>query len=195
MFTPPVDKFGREWDYESPDSDDEATDVFDKICKRVDPLLQDDKEWTEMFKWRSSPPSVVNVLKQYRFVQRLFDRYEGKLVPFKSPQHQYKIERKHIIIALKMDSDPSLAPEKWASDCTETLKLLELYGPGGSRFQSPAVKNMIDDETDPPYNAKPIKRLLRLLREIDQEYNAKSKGPQASAAMDIDTDGRSSSSS
>ncbi|KAK0485866.1 hypothetical protein IW261DRAFT_1328932, partial [Armillaria novae-zelandiae] len=195
MFAPPVDKFGREWDYDSPDSDDEAADVFDKICKRVDPLLQDDKEWTEMFKWRSLPQTVVHVLQQYRFAQRLFDRYEGKLVPFKSPQHQYKIERKHIISALKMDSEPSLTPEKWASDCTETLKLLELYGPGGSRFQSPVVQSMIDDETEPPYNAKPIKRLLRLLRDIDQEYNAKSKGPQAGAAMDVDADERSSSSS
>ncbi|KAK0241723.1 hypothetical protein EDD85DRAFT_1020467 [Armillaria nabsnona] len=193
VFAPPIDKFGREWDYESPDSDDEAADVFNKICKRVDPLLQDDRDWTEMFKWRSLPQTVANVLKQYQFVQRLFDKYEGKLVPFKNLKHQYKIERKHIIIALQMTSEPS--PEKWASDCTETLKLLELYGPGGSRLQSPAVKKMIDDETDPPYNAKPIKRLLRLLREIDEEYNAKSKAPQAGAAMDVDADGRSSSSS
>lgn len=101
--------------------------------------------------------------------------------------------QKHIIIALQMTSEP--LPEKWASDCTETLKLLELYGPGGSRLQNPAVKKMIDDETDPPYNAKPIKRLLRLLREIDEEYNTKSKAPQVGAAMDVDADGRSSSSS
>ncbi|KAK0504702.1 hypothetical protein EDD18DRAFT_1126016 [Armillaria luteobubalina] len=72
-FAPSVDKFGREWEYDSPDSDDDEADVFDKICKRLDPLLQDDKEWTEMFKWRSLPQSVPRVLKEYQFVQRLFD--------------------------------------------------------------------------------------------------------------------------
>ncbi|KAK0461197.1 uncharacterized protein EV420DRAFT_1530856 [Desarmillaria tabescens] len=189
MFVTPSDKYGREWDYESPDSDDEAVDVFDKICKRVDPLLQLDRDWKAMFQWRSLPQTVTTVLNQYRFAQRLFDRYEGERVPFKNQKHQYKIERKHIIRALQMDPEPS--PEKWASDCTETLKLLELYGPDGSRTQDDRVKKMMDDETEPVYNAKPIKRFLRLLREIDQEYT-KSRGPQAGVAMDVD--GRSSGS-
>ncbi|KAG7446212.1 uncharacterized protein BT62DRAFT_103355 [Guyanagaster necrorhizus] len=75
MFATPVDKHGREWDYESPDSDDETADVFDKICKRVDPLLQNDKDWKMMFQWRALPQTVATVLNQYRFVQRLFDNY------------------------------------------------------------------------------------------------------------------------
>ncbi|KAK0212774.1 hypothetical protein DFS33DRAFT_1284469 [Desarmillaria ectypa] len=93
MFATPTDKYGCEWDYESPDSDDEAVDVFDKICKRVDPLLQNDKDWKTMFQWRSLPQTIATVLNQYRFAQRLFDSYEGKRVPFKNTKHQYKIER------------------------------------------------------------------------------------------------------
>lgn len=59
---------------------------------------------------------------------------------------------------------------KWGDDCTETLKLLALYGPDGTRCVDGRVIEMIKDTSPPGYNAKPIKRLLRLLREIDKGW-------------------------
>lgn len=70
----------------------------------------------------------------------------------------------HITQALKID-DP-----KFVSNCTETLKLLDLYGINGKNREDPTVVEMLTNESDPEYNAKPIKRLLHLLRDIDEAW-------------------------
>jgi hypothetical protein len=58
---------------------------------------------------------------------------------------------------------------QWGSDCTETLHLLSLYGPDGSRYEDSRVSDMLM-VNDPPPTARPSKRLLRLLREIDKTW-------------------------
>ena len=58
---------------------------------------------------------------------------------------------------------------KFASNCKETLQLLSLYGEEGSRGQDPEVIKLLQ-ETTLLYNAKPIKRLLKLLREAHTKW-------------------------
>lgn len=56
------------------------------------------------------------------------------------------------------------------SSCTETLSLMALYGPEGRRLQDPEVAERAKDDSEPAYNAKPAKNLLRLLRKIDAQW-------------------------
>lgn len=205
LFTTPLSASGREWEYESPDSGDEKnpTVLHDLIAKRVDPLLQMNDGWIDFFDARARPQTVANVLAQYRFVHQLFLKYAGQRVPFKRARHYIEkvgilelgvflnanfSEKSHIVAALLIDED------RFAQDCTETLRLLGLYGPEGSRLQDPRVSDMIADDTLPVYNAKPIKRLVRLLREIDEAWlkehpsradaNAVDPGPSTGSLRD-----------
>lgn len=66
--------------------------------------------------------------------------------------------------------DPDEA-DKFAADCSETLKLLALYGPDGSRLQDPTILEMVADSSNPKPDRKPIKILLHKLRAVDQEWN------------------------
>lgn len=61
---------------------------------------------------------------------------------------------------------------KLASNIKETVELVELYGRKGARLQHPEVIKLLDDNTPPIDYAKPIKRLLHLLRRINDEWRA-----------------------
>lgn len=73
--------------------------------------------------------------------------------------------QRHIIEALKID-DPD---GRYVSNCRETLHLLRLYGKEGERDEDPEVLKLMA-ETEVQYNAKPVKRLLHLLRDIDARW-------------------------
>jgi hypothetical protein len=59
--------------------------------------------------------------------------------------------------------------ERWGSECTETLDLIELYGPDGEHYEDPRVSAMLEDSSEP--KGRPAKRLLRLLREVHQNWS------------------------
>lgn len=77
----------------SPQPDDDDEEIFIKTSKRVDLLLQKELDWRSWFLNRGKPQSVPTVLILYRFLQRLFDKHEGKKVPFKTESLNIKIER------------------------------------------------------------------------------------------------------
>lgn len=83
-----------EWthDYDSPDDMESPDRLQELIVKRVDPLLQKHSNWTKIFASKAFSNSVPDVLKQYRLVQDLFDKYAGQRVPFKTTS-KYKIEK------------------------------------------------------------------------------------------------------
>ena len=58
--------------------------------------------------------------------------------------------------------------ERWGSECTETLDLIELYGPDGEHYEDPRVSDMLEDSSEP--KGRPAKRFLRLLREVHQKW-------------------------
>ncbi|GLB37520.1 hypothetical protein LshimejAT787_0405710 [Lyophyllum shimeji] len=152
--------------FDSPDSNDSPDEVNRLVAEAVDQIIQDDDEagWKEFFRARAAlePHRVMDVLKQYRFVKRMIDKWAGQRAPFRS--FPINIEPSHITRALKIE-EPN-----FASACVETLALLELYGPKGRHCEDSRVIEMINDTSKPEYNSKPIKRLLHLLRDIDKRW-------------------------
>ncbi|KAJ7178427.1 hypothetical protein C8R43DRAFT_458456 [Mycena crocata] len=143
------------------DSDDSGA-KHDQVVREVDELIQQDSTWVEYFKISAKPRSAANVLKEYRIVQGFIDKWTGKQTPSGS-----LIETSHIAQALQIDQKDC---DKYMSDCSETLHLIGLYGAEGQRLQDPDVGEKAKDETEPSYNEKPIKRLLRLLRQVDEKW-------------------------
>ncbi|EFI28142.1 hypothetical protein CC1G_14169 [Coprinopsis cinerea okayama7 len=174
--------------YETPDSDAEPDEVDKAICKATSQLLLKDPGWKEYFKFRGRPASVPNMLHQYRFVKRLMDEFAGMTAPFQS--RHFLIEEKHIIGGLHIEDEDG----KFASSCKETLGLLELYGPGGKCYENPEVVKLVNNNDPPEYNAKPIKRLLHLLRDVDKKW--KEENPEVEqASSERDGDGSDTSES
>ncbi|KAJ7076394.1 hypothetical protein B0H15DRAFT_600653 [Mycena belliarum] len=148
---------------ESSESEDES-EKHARISKEVDELIQKEPTWIDYFKVSAKPRSASAVLKEYGIVQGFVDKWMGKPVP-SGPL----IEKSHIAQALQIEE---LERARYMSDCAETLHLMALYGPEGRRLRDPEVVEKANDGSDPPYNAKPIKRLLKLLRKIDERWVA-----------------------
>ncbi|KAH7874704.1 uncharacterized protein C8R40DRAFT_1107651 [Lentinula edodes] len=184
LFTTPLTGIGQEWnfDYESPTSDDDEN-LDAKIVERIDPALQMHPTpglWESVFKIKARLPRVPAYVELYRILQAMFKRYEGRRVPFKRNRN-IRIQKAHILKALRvLDQDDEHSdlsdPDKIYSNCVETLKLISLYGPEGTRLQDVRVQEMMKDESTPEKYSKPQKRFLRLLREIDEKWQAEHVG-------------------
>ncbi|KAJ3824492.1 hypothetical protein F5880DRAFT_1452842, partial [Lentinula raphanica] len=61
-------------------------------------------------------------------------------------------------------------PEKVSILCADTLRLLSLYGPEGTRFHDSRVREMLEDQLPLEQGSKPHERFLDLLREIDARW-------------------------
>jgi hypothetical protein len=73
--------------YESPASDEEPDELFEIISKAMDTIIQKDSGWVDFFRARAAPQRVSEVLKHYRFVQRMMDQWVGNKAPFRTCQH------------------------------------------------------------------------------------------------------------
>jgi hypothetical protein len=76
--------------YESPSSDEEPEQLDRFISKAIDVLIQNDGEWEHFFESTAAPQRASEVLKQYRFVQRMMDEWVGKRAPFRRHHHIVK---------------------------------------------------------------------------------------------------------
>ncbi|KAF8893958.1 hypothetical protein BD779DRAFT_1504467 [Infundibulicybe gibba] len=139
--------------YDSPRSDDEPDE------------FQTDNDWERVFISMACSQRVADILEQYRLVQMMVDRWTNRRAAFDS--FYYPMKKEDIIRAFKIE-DPN-----YGSHCTETLALLSLYGSGGRRLENRKVIDLVNDKSIPAPNSKPIKQLLRLLREIDTEWKDK----------------------
>ncbi|KAF5317211.1 hypothetical protein D9611_003983 [Ephemerocybe angulata] len=154
--------------WESPIPGDAPEKVEEAILKAVDSMIQkDDKEkWKAFFKLKTRQETAANMVSMYQFVQDLIDKYVGLPVPFSSTS-DHIMKTNHIIKVLMVEDEDG----RYASNCEETLKLLRLYGKGGSRYEDPEVLKLLE-ETEVAYNSKPIKRLLHMLQNVDQRWKA-----------------------
>lgn len=78
------------------------------------------------------------------------------------------ISQSHILAALKssIGDDPSVITAVYA----ETLRLLQLYGENGTRYEDPAVLKMCKDNSTPKNGDNVSKSLLRLLQRKDASW-------------------------
>lgn len=150
--------------HESPFSDDEPDEIRRIAVNCVDLLLQQDPGWSEFFQAKAAqhPQTVSDILPQFRFVKKMTEKWVGQKLPFRTSEHL--IETSHITEALKID-DPD-----FTSMCMETLNLLESYGPDGTRTRDTRITTLIEDSSRTDYNSIPIKSMLRLMREIDEQW-------------------------
>lgn len=61
----------------------------------------------------------------------------------------------------------------WTRDCLETLRLADLYGKNGTRFEDPEAARIQGEEIQlgqPAPPGKPIKRFLKYLKELDARW-------------------------
>jgi len=76
---------------------------------------------------------------------------------------------------------------KMASEWTETLELLKLYGESGTRCHDPHVLEFIARDDPKPY--KQLKLLLRLLRSVHEEWK-RDHGASQSETMEDEPQSR-----
>lgn len=144
-------------------------------------IQKDDRQkHTEFFKLKGKPETAANMVGIYTFVNQLCQKYVGQPVPFKSRRdyiidevsvfyglfkplsYSIMLHQKHILAALFIEDRDG----EWMPRCRETLDLLKLYGKG-CEFEDAGVVKLMEEKVV-EYNAKPIKRLLHLLRDLDK---------------------------
>ncbi|TFK44801.1 hypothetical protein BDQ12DRAFT_673598 [Crucibulum laeve] len=165
--TPQPTEHYRRRDYDSPAPDEDPKELYTKITRAVQVIIEKEDDWPKYFQARAKGYQLAGVLKQYDFVQRMFDKYAGELAPFET--QKYVIEKIHITSALNIDTPDSPDPG-FASRCTETLNLLKLYGKNGSRYEDPDTMELLNDKTIPSHSERRDKRLRKLLLKADQRW-------------------------
>lgn len=72
--------------YETPDSDDEPEEVDKAISKLVDFLFQKEPDFTQFYMWHAKP-TADNMVKVYRLIRKLADKYVNIVAPFRSKKN------------------------------------------------------------------------------------------------------------
>ncbi|KAF8633384.1 hypothetical protein AX17_004555 [Amanita inopinata Kibby_2008] len=162
--------------YDSPTSDVDPNTLYDLMVRAVESIIHKQSEWPAFPTWRSS--TLPDLLKAYKFMQRMMDELVGELAPFRSKSHE--IRKSHVLAALRVEP-------KVAAECTETLKLLKLYGEKGTRNQDSRAIGMINRAVPYRISEKPQKRLLRLLRSIHDDWKQNHAGAHSETmASEVD---------
>ncbi|KDQ21880.1 hypothetical protein BOTBODRAFT_215964 [Botryobasidium botryosum FD-172 SS1] len=79
---------------------------------------------------------VDDLLRVYRFAQRMLDQYNDTRTPHDLPgAPDKKISKANVLHALGRQTS-------WGSDCESTLQLVDMYGPGGPR-ETPKIVDLI----------------------------------------------------
>ncbi|KAJ8076563.1 hypothetical protein PM082_000986 [Marasmius tenuissimus] len=149
--------------YPDPDPAADQETIEGCIVDQADRVVQLDEEWNSWFSWKNKKTVAARV-KMYRFIKKMADQWVGRRVPFQS-MNNHRFELRHILQALMVNDDPKIGDE-----CKETLKLLDFYGPEGTRSQDPRVIQDLRNEETPASNANLPKRFLKLLRKVDTEW-------------------------
>ncbi|KAH9851395.1 hypothetical protein C2E23DRAFT_732894 [Lenzites betulinus] len=126
-------------------------------------IVSKEPSWDKFVERRRRTLKISEQLEQYKYVQRIFDRYVGTSTPVDlQGAGGVVINRVQVLRAFNL-------PASWGEECTETLVLTTLYGPGGTRCDDPRVRDMMDAEA-PVTTTIHARRFLTLLREIHGQW-------------------------
>ncbi|KAK1225705.1 hypothetical protein PQX77_011325 [Marasmius sp. AFHP31] len=173
--------------YPDPEPDADPDTIERCIVDQADRVVQLDNQWNAWFSWKHKKTVAARV-KMYRFIKKMADQWVGRRVPFQTMNY-HKFELTHILQALLVNDDPKIGDE-----CMQTLELLDLYGPEGTRSQDPQVIQDLQNEETPSANANLPKRFLKLLRRVDADWQAKHSaeadrhdgpGPEETSGHDV----------
>ncbi|KAF8718986.1 hypothetical protein AX14_005158 [Amanita brunnescens Koide BX004] len=157
------DSFEKTRGYESPSTDEDPSRLYNLIVRAVEIIIQKQPDGSSYYKWRVG--TVSELIHACGFIQRMMDELVGEMAPFRTKTHE--IRKSHVIAALRIEP-------KMATESTEILQLLGLYGENGIRGYDSRVSEMIARRDPKPY--KQLKQLLRLLRNIHEEWKRKHGG-------------------
>ncbi|OSC99363.1 hypothetical protein PYCCODRAFT_1373196 [Trametes coccinea BRFM310] len=126
-------------------------------------IISKEPQWETFVKNRSRVLKMSEQLEQYKYVQRVMDRFEKSMTP---PDLEgaggVEITKAQVMRAFNL-------PLSWGEDCTETLVMTTLYGPGGTRCEDPRVCAMLE-ETPPISTGMQARKYLTLLREVHGQW-------------------------
>ncbi|KAF8622677.1 hypothetical protein AX15_006781 [Amanita polypyramis BW_CC] len=160
--------------YDSPSTDEDPSRLYDSMVHAVETIIQKQPDWSEYTLWRDG--GLSDLIKACGFVQRMIEELVGELAPFRTKIHE--IRKAHVLAALRIE-------QKTASETTEILKLLRLYGEEGTRYcDSRVAKMVVSDDRNKPY--KQLKQLLRLLRNIHEEWKRDHGAVQSDTMGDVE---------
>ncbi|KAI0360855.1 hypothetical protein OH77DRAFT_1392628, partial [Trametes cingulata] len=126
-------------------------------------IISKEPQWDAFVKNRTRVLKMAEQLEQYKYVQRVIDRYVGSTTPVDlEGAGGVVITKAQVMRAFNL----SLS---WGDDCTETLVLTTLYGPGGTRCEDARVCAMLE-ETPPITTGMQAKKYLTLLREVHGQW-------------------------
>jgi len=126
--------------------------------------IVNEQGWNDFVESRRTTMTVGEQMKHYGYVQSKVDKFVGKTTPEDLEDAAGEIITKTQVVAVFGQ------PLTWGDTCTETLRLTELYGPGGSRQEDPNVVDMID-QPPPVSTGMQVREYLKLLRHIDHQWN------------------------
>ncbi|KAI0666636.1 hypothetical protein C8Q78DRAFT_983780 [Trametes maxima] len=141
-----------------------ATSALDNLVGLwIRGVISKESQWDAFVKNRARVLKMTQQLEQYKYVQRIMDRYVGTTTPVDlEGAGGVTITKAQVMRAFNL----SLA---WGEDCTETLVMTTLYGPDGTRCADTRVCAMLDEE--PPISTGiQAKKYLALLREVHGQW-------------------------
>ncbi|KAI8994062.1 hypothetical protein BD414DRAFT_411601 [Trametes punicea] len=126
-------------------------------------IISKEMQWETFVKNRSKVLKMSEQLEQYKYVQRVIDRYEGTMTPVDlEGAGGVTITKAMVMRAFNL-------PLSWGEDCTETLVMTTMYGPGGTRCEDPRVCAMLE-EAPAITTGIQAKKYLTLLREVHGQW-------------------------
>lgn len=141
-------------------------EINDAIVAWVKPQIEEHSEWMAYMKSKAFPLTASVAISQYRFVQGRVEFFHGSTTPPDLPvAPKQRIGKPHVLKAMNLTT-------QWGAECSETLRLVDMYGPKGSRYPDSRVVDILQEDPKkgplPPGSAP--KRLLNLLREIHNDW-------------------------
>lgn len=146
-----------------------SSDLDNAIGKWIRAIIDKEPEWSTFVENRKKVLTVREQLEQYRYVQRILDRFTNTSTPADlEGAGGVTITKAQVMRAFNL-------PLAWGEQCTETLLLTGMYGPNGARDENERVVRMLDE---PPAITTKIttERYLNVLKEVHQQWMMKSPG-------------------
>jgi hypothetical protein len=154
------------------------------ILTYVTQHLDNDRMWRILGKASNAPVSIPDVMRKYRTVHRIIHELNGRVV---DNRHTICKVSKFIRSQARRDDSSCMSmqnniceamevEESWADEALDTLRLLELYGEDGRRYEDSRVCDLLED--DKTVTGQPRIRLLKLLKRCDIDWLKDSAYPE-----------------
>ncbi|KAI0633816.1 hypothetical protein C8Q77DRAFT_1218070 [Trametes polyzona] len=148
-----------------------ASALDNTVGQYIKNIISKEPQWDAFVKNRTRVLKMSEQLEQYKYVQRVIDRFVNTTTPADlQGAGGVTITKSQVMRAFNLSL-------QWGEDCTETIVLTTLYGPGGTRGADPRVCALLE-ETPPITTGMQAKKYLALLREVHGQWTiAHPNGP------------------